>query len=298
MMLLKVYCGVDDFCKEFEINWKQHLLSKGINQTERRSTLSLSEIMTIIIWFHRSGYRYFKDFYKKYVCEYLRKEFPKLVSYNRFVELIKTAFVPLCCFLNTKKGRVTGISFIDSTSIAICHNRRISSNRVFAGIAKRGKTSVGWFYGFKLHLVVNDQGEILALKITQGNVDDRTPVLDLTKGLSGKLFGDKGYISHPLFLKLFEQGVQLITRLRKTRKKVSGAIIPMLDKLMLRKRAIIESINDQLKNQSQIEHSRHRSVANFMVNIIAGIIAYTFQDKKPSLNIYPTSLGKLPAIIL
>ena len=153
---------------------------------------------------------------------------------------------------------------------------------MFKKVAQRGKTSTGWFYGFKLHLVVNDSGELLAFHITPANVDDRKPVLEMVKGLSGKLFGDKGYISKALFEALFEQGLQLITRLRKNMK---NALMPMIDKILLRKRSLIETINDQLKNISQIEHSRHRSVANFMVNLVAGLIAYTHQPRKPSLNI-------------
>ncbi|MBI4748020.1 MAG: IS982 family transposase, partial [Acidobacteria bacterium] len=266
MMLIDLFCAIDDFCQEFEPQWNQMLLANGVKQRQRASNLSLSEVMTIIVRFHQSGYRTFKDFYTKQVVPHHQREFPHLVSYARFVELMASAFVPLTCFLNTRKGQMTGIAFIDSTAIAVCHNRRIASNQVFAGLAKRGKTSMGWFYGFKLHLVVNDTGEILALKITPGNIDDRAPVPDLTQRLIGKLFGDRGYVSHPLFVELFERGLQLITRVKKSRKECR-ALMPMFDKILLRKRAVIESVNDQLKNQSQIEHSRHRSPTNFMVNL-------------------------------
>ncbi len=148
--------------------------------------------------------------------------------------------------------------------------------------AQRGKTSMGWFYGFKLHLAVNDRGELLACCLTPGNVDDRTPVPYMVKGLQGKLFGDRGYISAPLTQLLFEQGLHLITRLRKNMK---NQLMSFSDKLLLRKRAIIESIIDQLKNISQIEHSRHRSPINFVVHLIAGLLAYSHQDKKPGLHL-------------
>jgi hypothetical protein len=141
---------------------------------------------------------------------------------------------------------------------------------------------MGWFYGFKLHLVVNDRGELLAFQLTPGNVDDRRPVPQLAKALCGKLFGDKGYISKRLFQTLFEEGLQLITPIRKN---MGNRLLPLFDKLLLRKRALIETVNDQLKNISQIEHTRHRSVANFMVNWVSGLIAYTHQPLKPSLNL-------------
>jgi hypothetical protein len=196
---------------------------------------------------------------------------------------------PRCCFLVSRFGRCSGISFIGSTKISVCHNRRIWSHKVMAEFAARGKTSVDWFYGFKVHLVINDEGELLGVKITAGNVDDRNPVPELARAL----FGNRGYISQALFEQLWEQGVQLITKLRKNMK---NKLLPLFDKLLLRKRSIVETINDQLKNISQIEYSRHRSPFNFFVNLMAGLVAYTFREKKPSLNIrLPLAL---PAVVL
>ncbi len=189
--------------------------------------------------------------------------------------------IPLCVYLHTRRGKVTGVSFIDSVTIAVCKNQRIPSHRVFRGIAQRGKNSV-WFYGLKLHLIINDRGEFLAFKLTAGNVDDRRPVVELTKDIFGKLFGDKGYISQELFDQLLSRGVQLITKIKSN---MRNRLISVMDKLLLRKRAVIESVNDQLKNISQIEHSRHRSIVNFMVNIVTALIAYTYQPKKPSIGL-------------
>ncbi len=166
----------------------------------------------------------------------------------------------------------------------VCHNRRIHSHKVFKGIAERGKSSTGWFYGFKLHLVINDKGEILSFYLTPGNVDDRNPkvIESLAKELFGKLFGDKGYLSKKISNILFSKGIQLITKLKKNMK---NKLMIMEDKIFLRKRAIIETINDHLKNICQIEHSRHRSLTNFMVNIVSGLVAYSFLPKKPSLKL-------------
>ena len=244
--------------------------------------------MTIIIYFHQSQYRNFKTYYTEHVCKHLKTEFPNLVTYERFVILMPSVFGPLSAYLKSLYGHCSGVSFIDSTALGVCNNRRIHNHKVFEGVAERGKGSMGWFYGLKLHLVVNDRGEILTCQLTPGNIDDRKPVPALCKHLFGKLIADRGYISQPLFKHLLETfNIQLITRLKKNMK---NRLMSLIDKLLLRKRAIIESVVDQLKNISQIEHTRHRSPINAFINIIAGLIAYCHQPKKPSLNIIPTSL--------
>lgn len=293
MCLTSMFCQIDDFCKTLKPQTQRPLLTNRPRQRNRASTLSLSEVITIIVHFHQSAYRTFKDYYTRYVEGKLRWAFPKLVSYNRFVELMPSALLPLCLFLKQRKGRCTGISFIDATPLRVCHNRRIAQHKVFEGFAQRGKNSMGYFYGFKLHVVINDRGELLGVQLTPGNVEDRKPVPELVKGLFGKLFGDKGYISQTLFETLYEDGLGLVTKLKKNMKQ---RLLPMWDKLMLRKRALIESVNDQLKNISQIEHSRHRSVVGFMVNLVAGLVAYTYQAKKPSLNISQENLANLPVL--
>ena len=290
MSILELFCSVDDFWQQFAPTWQQDLLTSGERQRVRPGQMYPSEMMTIVILFQQSHYRTFKAYYTEYVHRHLCSEFPTLVSYSRFVEVMPTILVPLVAYLHTQLGRCTGISFIDSTPLAVCHNARIHSHRVFDGRAARGKTSVGWFYGFKLHLVVNDQGEILAFCLTPGNVDDRKPFPKLATGLVGKLFGDKGYLSQPLAQQLLvTQGLQLITKLRK---KMHNRLLDWSDKLLLRKRAIIETITDQLKNICQIEHSRHRSPINFLVNLIAGLIAYCHQPKKPSLGVQLPTLAQ------
>ena len=292
--ILPLFAELDDFCQSFEPAYKTKLLESGNRQRHRKATLALSEVLTILVWFQQSAYRTFKDFYLKEVSQHLHDEFPNLVSYSRFVELMPSALLPLAAYLQTRKGKTAGIAFIDSLPIAVCHNRRIHSHKVFSHLAERGKSSVDWFYGFKLHLVVNDQGELLAFYLTPGNVDDRKPVPKLTKDLFGKLFGDRGYISEPLQKTLSEQGLQLITKIRKNMK---NRLLSVFDQIMLRKRALIETINDQLKNICQIAHTRHRSTANFCVNIIAALVAYTYKEKLPSLNIRIKELERLPALV-
>lgn len=290
MNIVTLFCRIDDFCQIFEPVFKQQLLAEKPRQRHRKERLSLSEVMTLIVYFHTSGYRNFKQYYLGYVQRHLRAEFPTLVSYNRFVELMKEAVVPLAVYLENCKGEVSGIAFVDSTSIAVCHNRRINAHRVFKGIASRGQTSVGWFYGFKLHLVINHLGELLGMRLTPGNTDDRQPVPAMVNRVWGKLFGDKGYLSQSLSECLLRQDLQLITKVRKNMKQ---RLLSVFDKLLLRKRAVMESVIDQLKNISQIEHSRHRSVTNFIVNVLAGLIAYSWREKKPSLNIEIKQLALL-----
>ena len=254
--LLELFVDVDNFCQAFLPILEQHLLTSGVIKRRRERSLSVSEVMTILIHFHQSHYRDFKAYYCEHVLPHLRSEFPGLVSYTRFVDYIPSALLPLCVyFQQTCLGDCTGVSFIDSTSLDVCLNQRIASHKVFSGLAERGKTSTGWFYGFKLHLVINDRGELLGIHLTPGNVDDRKPVPKLVRKLFGKVFGDKGYISQPLY-ELLQQtfGVQLVTKLRSNAK--NRLPMPLMDRILLRKRAIVESVIDQLKNISQIEHSR------------------------------------------
>lgn len=245
--------------------------------------MSKSEIITIAILFHISGYKCFKHFYLFYVQKHLVSEFPSTVSYNRFTELMQQNLMPMTLFLKTCcLGECSGISFIDSTPVRVCKNKRIPRNKVFKGIANTGKSTMGWFYGFKLHIIINDKGEILNFTITQANQDDRSPLKQdrFLEKIYGKLFADKGYIGKSLAELLFVDGIQLITQLKNNMK---NSLMSISDKILLRKRSIIETVNDELKNICQIEHSRHRCFNNFLVNIIAGLIAYSFFPKKPAI---------------
>ena len=284
--IITLFCAFDDFYSHFDHFLNSCGLPDGkITKRNRPSRLSQSEVMTIVVLFHMSNYRHFKHFYLTYVKKHLKSYFPKLVSYNRMVELQSKIALPLALFIKMyKMGKCTGISFIDSTPIAVCHNRRIHSNKVFEGLAKRGHSSKGWFYGFKLHLVHNDQGQIIDFQLTPGNVHDNKVLKcrRFMKKVYGKLFGDKGYIvNKEVFDTLFLRGIHLITKLRKNMK--TQMITPIEDALYMRKRAISETIIDQLKNISQIEHTRHRSFTNFFVNIVAGLCAYQFKEVKPSI---------------
>jgi hypothetical protein len=279
--LTEIFCYIDDFCKFFERKIAENALTSS--QKKKRGkpcSMALSEIMTIVIMFHLSHYKTFKDFYLNSVCENYRSAFPSLVSYNRFIELMPNAFMPLLVMIACMRGKKTSRYFIDSTKLPVCHNLRISHHKVFDGIASRGKTSTGWFFGLKLHLVINEYGEIVNFTLTPGNIDDRKVVEQLAKDLKGCLFGDRGYISKNLKNKLKEKGLELITKVKKNMKE---QFLDPIQKFFLSKRNVIETVIDQIKNLCTVDHTRHRSPMNAQVNILSGVVAYIFKPKKPSV---------------
>ena len=278
-----IFCFIDDFCKTFQAAHRSNILPNPDRKRQRPCALALSEIMTIMVLFHLSHYRTFKDFYTHALCVHFRKDFPKLVSYNRFLELMPLAAMPLYVLASRLRGQETGKYYADSTKLQVCDNLRIKNHKVFKDIAKLGKTSTGWFFGFKLHLVINHKGEIMGFKLTPGNTDDRKGLEKLITGLKGWLFGDKGYISQPLLEKLKKQGLELITRGRKNMKK---QYISKIKKQWLDKRGLIESVIEQLKSICHIQHTRHRSAKNFVTNLMAGVLAYILKPKKPNVSFH------------
>lgn len=282
----EIFCIADDFCKEFESEIKKNGLAEadGKKHRRRKHLMSDAEMMTIMICFHLGGFRNFKHYYLLYVKKDLAHLFPTLLSYNRFVELESRLAVQMMLFLQLFCfGKCTGISFIDSTCVPVCHIKRKDRNKVFKGYAELGKSTMGWYYGFKLHLICNEKGELLNFMLTRANVDDRNEDVfnRLTDNVLGKLYADRGYISHNLFEKLFSNGLHLVTGLKTNMK---NKLMPIYDKIMLRKRSVIETINDELKNIAILVHSRHRSVYNFSMNVLSAIAAYCFFDKKPNIN--------------
>lgn len=283
----EIFCIIDDFCKEYDSELeKMALLSPdGKKHRMRKWRMSRSEIMSILVCFHFNTFRNFKHYYLFHVQVHMRDLFPNQLSYNRFIELESRVaiemmlFIQLFCF-----GRCTGISFIDSTCVPVCHNKRIKRNKVFRGYAEVGKSTMGWYFGFKLHLICNERGELLNFMLTKANVDDRDANVfnRLSDNLFGKLYADKGYISQKLFDRLFNNGVEIVTGLKSN---MRNKLMPLYDKILLRKRSVIETINDELKNVAQLVHSRHRSVFNFAMNVLAVLVAYSFFEKKPSINI-------------
>jgi DNA-binding TFAR19-related protein (PDSD5 family) len=278
----EIFCEIDDFCKAFFPEFEGGLLPGPDARRKRRLSMSAGEIMTIVVLFHLSHYRDFKNFYLDCVTRQMGDCFPVLLSYNRFVEVQGRVFPALCAFMKAKSGHHTGLYYVDSTTISVCRNQRINRHQTFEMIAERGKSSMGWFFGFKLHVVINHIGEIMAFCLTPGNTDDRKPVPKLFKELDGLAAGDKGYISKGLAAQLAEMGINFITKVRKNMKPIERT---RFENFFLGKRAIVEAVIGQLKEICQIEHTRHRKPDNFLINILAALVAYTLKPRKPAINL-------------
>jgi hypothetical protein len=277
-----LFCFVDDFCKISEQWINKSFLPVTNKNPTRKPEISYSELLTIVLLYHQSPCKNFKYFYMSYLQLY-KSEFVTLPSYTRFIALKPRILTYLVLLLEwyTQEAQSTGISYIDATSLAVCHPKRISRNKVFAGIAALGKTTKGWFFGLKLHLLINEKGEIQGLKLTPGNVDDRVPVPTITKHITGLLFGDKGYIKQELFDDLYSKGIKLVTGIKK---KMKNKLMPLFEKMLLRKRSIIETVFSVLKGSFELEHTRHRSIWNAFVHILSALIAYCMKPTKPTIS--------------
>jgi len=252
------------------------LLGNGKNAGRKRK-LSTSEILTITIYFHASGFKDFKTYYRTMIQGFLRNAFSGTVSYNRFIELRQESMVMLILFAKMKGlGACDGISVIDSCKLQVCHVRREYSHKVFKGLAAKGKTSTGWFYGFKLHLIINSVGELISFFITPGNIaDNNAEILEkLTDEIFGKLIADKGYIG--AFAQLYKKGIELVHRIRKNMK---NKLMNLYDKLLLRKRGVVESVIGILKEEHSLEYTGLRSMTAFIAHVCSAIIAYSFREK-------------------
>lgn len=284
--ITRIFVDVDDFVKDLDLfSMKKQLLGDGVARRDRKTILTLSEMMTIYIGFHVSNHTNFKSYYKDFLSVHYKHLFPNLISYERFNQSQNRLFMPLMLYINNRcLGQCTGISYVDSTTLPVCHIKREKQHKVFKGIAQKSKSTMGWFFGFKIHLIINDKGEILSFCFSRANVDDRdTKIMAImTKEVFGKLFGDRGYIDQKLAEYLWNDGVELIYKRRKNMKSMN---LSDTDKILLRKRAIIETVNDELKNICLIQHTRHRSLQGFLNNAISALIAYQSFDKKPSIKI-------------
>ncbi len=286
--LVETFCEVDDFCQVFVPQWEAYLIRTGTAPRGPQPGLVVSEIITILLVLHSSRSKYLKSFYQGVMGDVLRQYFPGMPCYERFVTLQKSVFMPLMFFLLSRLGQKTGIYYIDSTALPVCHNRRISRHQTFAGLAARGKTSMGWFFGFKLHLVFNHLNEIVAVKLTPGNVHDGAPVEQLTQNLTGKLFGDKGYLGKKRAAALLKRGLVLMTKVRKNMKALP---LTLTDKLLLNARNMAETIIGHIKAFSSLNLPKHRSPINAFLHILAALTAYQIDPIKPNLaGFFPTAL--------
>jgi hypothetical protein len=280
--IIALFVCLDDFCKLYEKVSSCNLLGYK-EQRQRQGLLSLSEMLFIEVLYHFSPFKDFKRFYVYGISKEYRSFFNEIPTYERFVALKKKLFLPLSVLVHSLCGQETGLYFADSTPLKVCHNKRIHRHKVFEGLAERGATSMGWFYGFKLHLIVNHKGELMGVRITTGNTDDRAALKDMVKDLKGKIYADKGYIGNNIFNELWKKGLQLITGIRKNMKNY---LMPLHDKIMLKKRFIIETIFGVLKTDFNLEYTRHRNPINAFVNILACLTAYIYKSNKPAIRAF------------
>lgn len=278
--LIEVFCFCDDVCKVYE-SWLKENPEQPMSCF--RGKMAASEVATIMVLYHFSGYKCFKYYYNQVVEHALKTYFPNLCSYSRFVSYMEQMPEYVYAMMKAMASSTprTETYFIDSKPLAVCHNKRIHNNKVFKHIAERGKSSLGWFYGLKLHLVINSLGDIVSFEVTPGNVADNNKNLlrRVLDGLGGECYGDKGYLTG-LFKEFHQKGLTLITKVKKNMK---NRLITLHQKLILRKRGIIESVNNLLVNTCDIEHTRHRSFRNAFAHIFSALLAYSFLDNKPAL---------------
>jgi hypothetical protein len=283
--ITELFCLIDDFTKYYEEQMKPSQLSAGLRSQKRKTRipgLVSSEIISIILLFQTSPCKNFKYYYNSYAQLY-KPEFPGMPCYARFVALKPRVIHIMATLTQSLLSKKTSLEhFIDATSLAVCSTKRISSHKVMKGLAKIGKTTKGWFYGFKLHIVINTKGEIVDLRFTRGNKADISVLDELTKDIAGSIFGDKAYISKKLFSSLYKRGLKLVTGIKKG---MDNLLISTHEKLMLRKRSLVETVFDYLKNKFQLEHTRHRSHFNYLIHIMSTLIQYQLKTSKPSISL-------------
>lgn len=275
MDLTTIFCQVDDFCKEY-VKQAQEVLLPCADWKPSRRSMSLSEILTVLIYYGACSedFKTFKSFYKYNKVE-LKSAFPGLLSYGRITELKEEVQHPMIMFLLSQLAPCDGKNWADSTRLEACHIKRENSHKVLQGIAAKGKTGYGWFYGTKLHLILNEYSEIVTLRLTKGNVADNNNELirGFAKHVWGILFGDKGYIINPkLWEELYSAGLKVVHNIRANMK---GKLMPEQEKILLGKRAnICEGTYSKLKDRSSLQYTRNRSIYGFLSNVMIMLIAY------------------------
>jgi hypothetical protein len=303
LKLTEIFINCDDFCQQFQL----HCLQEGYEKEVKPRQMHESEMMTILIYYHHSGMKCFKYYYEQIISKALRSYWKKPYAYAAFVAQIPRVNLLLFAFLSAcRLATTTEANYIDSTPLVVCHNRRKQKNKTgrhpaFKNRARTGKTSTGWFFGFKLHAIINEKGQLVVFRITRGNVADNNVDLlqKLTERLKGFLYGDKGYLTQ-LADKLKARGVEIIT---KYRKKMGLQPLSYKKSYYLRHRGLIETVFDCLKNLCDLDHTRHRTgppggPINFLVNIWSALLAYTFFDQWPEVIPFKERIQQVSQIVL
>jgi hypothetical protein len=272
-------------------------MSQAYEPARKERQMCDSEMMSILIFYHHSGMKCFKYYYEQIITKLLSSYWKKPYAYEAFVAQIPRVNLLLFAFLSACRLTITTeANYIDSTKLVVAHNRRKQKNKTFKGLARTGKSSTGWFFGFKLHAVINQQGQLVVFRITPANVADNNQNLltRLTERLKGFLYGDKGYLTK-LADKFQQRGLTLITKYRKT---MGLQALSDKENYYMRHRGLVETVFDCLKNLCNMDHTRHRSPLNFFVNIWSALIAYTFFDLFPAISPFRDRIEHASQIVI
>ena len=279
----ELFCLIDDFFLKFEETYWKFLKQSSQSLRVRTAQLTISEICFIAIWYKCSYFNNFKAFFtwlkadKSYLFKYLPCNQRMIHLINRHELALHALHVALM------KAQDKQYLWIDSTTLPVCKNQRIQRHKSLAQIASRGKSSMGWFYGCKLHIAMNRHGEIACSALSNGHVADIKMVEQLVEGLEGKLYGDRGYISQELKSRLQDQGIDLITY---HRKNMQATQLCASDEYHLRQRNKIETLFSLLKGQYNLVTSKARSIHGFLSGIYASLCAYQLiHSNKPTIQI-------------
>lgn len=284
-LIISEFCITDDFTQTVEIK-------KLVNVKRlRKHKLAISEIIYIARKFYTSGYQTFKDFYTKFVTVFWRQWFPNLPSYNRFNELMRR-YVPAIetQFLQWLMGKLrteSSVAIVDSSKLQICHmlRKKRAKKSLLKRSARIGKNLAGFYFGFKLHFLMDMHGQPLNFRVTAANVDDRRALRTMLDGFRGTVVGDKGYLSAQLSKDLAKSGIRLLTRVKSNAKQILPCTAH--DRYLLQSRSFIETVFSKLKLGFNLEHSRHRSISGFMTHIFLCISSYYFDQFSHLANISP-----------
>ena len=292
-LLAQIYVEVDDLLQAYE-NFRAQKVSENLSCSTREPDLSPSEIVTILVAYHASGYKCFEYYYRECILKACLHCFPKAPTYKCFDSYIGRSLplVLLVLMCKCAQSLRSGYYFIDSKKLVVCHLKREHSHKVFKGFARKGKSSTGWFYGLKQHLVINHLEEIVSFSLTPGSTADNNfrVLTSLLAGLKGKCCGDKGYLT-TLFEQFYTEGLQLLVKAKENMK-----VLPAFhsDIQLLDHRSVIESVNDILITICDIEHSRHRNAFHGLASILSALTCYQYLPHKPHIFI-PDTVNYLQA---
>jgi hypothetical protein len=274
-----IYCFVDDWIKGVVSNLRYALTRPGKDLPPiKKHKLTIAELVSLAIFRFFTGHRNWKDFYQ-HITTYHKKDFSELPKYKNFLVAINQlsflALILLEGFMNIFKRftRISDLKFADSTKLQVCHIKREFSHKVCYGLARKSKSSMGWFYGFKLHIICNELMQILNLKITAGNVDDRKGLAMIWNDIFGMIIADAGYIGKDWQAKAFSLNKCLLTGVKANMKK----LMTETEEYMLHLRQRVECVFSVLKLRFGMENTLPRSPLGYLAHYIWSITAYQFK---------------------